>query len=77
MAKNRFNTKPVDYTPRAEKPKADEIILIFEPCCVCGKQITDGYYGHWGSGGACSKTCDTVMESKPKEYPDGKLLSVT
>lgn len=65
MAKNRFNTvlKAVpDYAPR--KSKTEEVVLIFENCCVCHKPISEGYYGRWGTGGACSKTCNNVKEKE-------------
>jgi len=39
------------------------------PCLNCGKAITDGYYGAFGEGGVCSKTCNTAQSLKPK-YPN-------
>jgi hypothetical protein len=66
--KKPFNPVIPDYTPRGEKGKKEEIKLTFSPCCNCGKSITDGYYGRYGDGGVCSKTCNTIQEAKPK-YP--------
>ena len=40
--------------------------LTFSPCLFCGKAITDGYYGRFGGGGVCSKTCNTAQEQVPK-----------
>jgi hypothetical protein len=63
MAKNRYNKpapQPVDYTPKAKKEA--EVKLIFENCCVCNKPIVEGYYGRWGNGGTCSKTCERIKE---------------
>ena len=51
--------------------------LRLSPCCVCGKPITDGYFGRWGNGGACSKVCDAIQEAKPKyERKDHELALV-
>lgn len=62
--KKPFNPAlPVDYTP---KKKVEEPKLNFAPCCNCGKIITDGYYGRYGDGGVCSKTCNTEQSKKPK-----------
>lgn len=46
--------------------------MVFAPCCNCGKAITDGYYGRYGDGGVCSKTCNTAQAAKPK-YPPTAL----
>ncbi len=72
MGKYRAKTtaQVVDYTPRAKRAEADEVKLVFTSCCVCKKQIGEGYYGRWGDGGVCSKTCNEVMELKPKENQD-------
>lgn len=72
MAKNRFNPVVPDYTPRAEKEKPKEITLIFEPCCLCGSPIKQGYYGRYGNGGTCSKKCEGEMELKPKDFGEPK-----
>lgn len=69
--KKPFNPVIPDYTPKSEKGKKEEVSLIFKPCCNCGKKITDGYYGRYGDGGVCSKTCNIVQEQKPK-YPQQK-----
>ena len=58
-----------DYTQRNKK---EEVInMTFSPCCNCGKEITDGFYGRFNSGGVCSKTCNTTQEAKPR-YPPPK-----
>lgn len=49
------------YTPKSERAK--EVTLTFEPCCICGKAITQGHYGRWGNGGTCSKKCELIKES--------------
>lgn len=59
---------PAMYQPKAERTA--EIPLTFKPCCVCSSPITEGYWGRWGDGGVCKKTCNEIMESRPKEYPD-------
>lgn len=60
-----------------EWQKKEQETLRLSPCCVCGKPITDGYYGRWGNGGACSKTCDAIEEAKPKyERKDHELAVV-
>lgn len=56
---------PEMYTSKEERLK--EPTLVFKPCLVCQKAITDGYWGRWGDGGVCSKKCNEVMEIKPKE----------
>ena len=68
--KKPFNPVIPDYTPRSSKTTTSsaEVTLTFSPCCNCGKVITDGYYGRYGDGGVCSKTCNTIQEAKPK-YP--------
>lgn len=70
--KKPFNPVIPDYTPRSEKGKKEEIPLVFNPCCHCGKKITDGYYGRYGDGGVCSKVCNTAQALKPR-YPPSKL----
>lgn len=53
-----------DYRPKSERQVEPTIKL--EPCIECGKPIVDGYYGRWGDGGVCSKTCDILhMKEKP------------
>lgn len=68
--KNRFNSRSTpDYAPhKKEEPK--EVVLHFSPCCVCGKKITDGFYGRFGDGGVCSKSCNNA-----KEKENGNILS--
>lgn len=66
MAGNRYNKPaPVQYTPKAEKKQA-EVTLVFKPCCVCGKQIVEGYYARVGDSGTCNKSCWTrYQQAKP------------
>jgi hypothetical protein len=59
-----------DYRPKKEREALPQ--MTFSPCCVCGKQITEGFYGRWANGGTCSKTCETVQESKPKDWGEPK-----
>lgn len=59
MAKNRYNTpQPVDYRPVSQRKTEDEVNLDLKPCLICGKKITDGYWGRYEDGGVCSKACD-------------------
>lgn len=70
MAKNRFNTVPKtvpNYTPKTEK-KSEEVVLHFSPCCVCGAEITVGWYGRWGDGGVCSKHCNTLKTQMQLDF---------
>lgn len=69
--KKHFNPVIPDYTPRSEKKKVEEVVLIFNPCCNCGKKITDGYYGRWSDGGTCSKTCEKEQFAKPRYLQKG------
>lgn len=73
--KNRYNTpqQPMDYSPK--KKEKEEVILVFEPCCVCYKKIIDGYYARWYTGGVCSKECDTVMENKPRLHGGKEIIN--
>jgi hypothetical protein len=74
--KKPFNPVIPDYTPRADRGKKEEVKLDLKPCCNCGKTISDGYYGRFGDGGVCSKTCNTIQEGKPK-YPAKGERNVT
>jgi hypothetical protein len=67
--KKPLNPVIPDYTPRSERKKVEEVKLDLLPCCNCGKKISDGYYGRFGDGGVCSKTCNAIQEAKPK-YPE-------
>lgn len=52
----------------------NEQIPLFRNCMVCGKNITDGYYGRWGTGGTCSKVCEEEQEKRKETEclaPDG------
>ena len=51
----------IDYTPRSER-KVEEVTIQAKPCCVCGAKITTSYYGRWGNGGTCSKSCEAKQE---------------
>jgi len=53
---------------KQEKEEAEGWVIL-SPCLNCGKAITDGYYGAFGEGGVCSKTCCTAQSAKPK-YPN-------
>lgn len=66
--KKPFNPVIPDYTPRAKKPKEEEVKLDLKPCLNCGKAISDGYYSRHGDGGTCSKKCMLEQDKKPK-YP--------
>ena len=44
------------------KKKVEEVTLTFLPCMICGKQIVQGYYGRWETGGTCSKKCEREKE---------------
>lgn len=61
MSNNRYNKPVPDYTPK-KKEKVEEPTMSFEPCCVCKKNVVDGYYSHWGKGGVCSRVCDIIRE---------------
>jgi len=61
------SNKRIDYTPRSQQ-KEDEIVLTFSPCCVCGKVIKQGYYGRYGDGGVCSKSCNTQKEKAHESF---------
>lgn len=78
MSNNRYNKPPVkrspDYTPKAEKKKPEEIKLVFENCCVCNKQITDGYWGRYKDGGVCSKSCDIIYNHNLPSFIDYVLV---
>ena len=63
MAKNRHNPVP-DFTPKSVS-KPQEVLLLFKPCCMCGKTILEGYYARWDNGGVCSKDCNTKRETQP------------
>ena len=43
--------------------------IRLDPCIVCGNMPKEGYYGRYGDGGTCSKTCEAVQNKKPL-YPD-------
>ena len=58
MGNNRHQKPaPPQYEPKAGKKKPEEVVLDFKPCCVCQKQITEGYYARVGDSGTCNKTC--------------------
>jgi len=75
MAKNRYNKPaPVQYQPA--KKKVEEVVLQFSPCCVCGKEILEGFYGRWGEGGVCSKHCNILKTQMPLNFgePHGNKI---
>ena len=71
MTKKPFNPVIPNYTPRTER-KETEVTISFEPCCLCGIPIQQGYYGRYGNGGTCSKACETKMSAKPKDFGEPK-----
>jgi len=65
--KNRYNVPSIpNYTPKAEKPK--EVTIQFNPCLICGKEVTGGHYGTWNAGpgnnGTCSRACEASMTKR-------------
>lgn len=37
-------------------------------CVICNKQIRE-IYGVWGEvGGTCSRACESIKESQPREF---------
>lgn len=58
------------FNPVLPQKEEKEVKLDFKPCSNCGKKITDGYYGRFGDGGVCSKTCNAIEVAKPR-YPKG------
>jgi hypothetical protein len=67
MGKDRLRNpvipSPIDYTPKGNKG-TKEVTLTFSPCLNCHKTILEGYYGRWGNGGVCSKTCNEAQMKK-------------
>lgn len=57
MSNNR-KPSPPQYTPREERKKVEEPTVALNPCCVCQKTITTGYYGSHALGGTCCKKCE-------------------
>ena len=51
-------------TEKPEPPKEQDVPQRL--CCECGKRILDGYYGRYGDGGVCSKTC-SILHMKKRE----------
>lgn len=66
MGNNRYNKPaPAAYQPKVEKKK-EEVVLVFKPCIVCGKQIIEGFYARVGDGGTCNKSCwNKYQQNKP------------
>jgi hypothetical protein len=56
------------YLPKQEREKKQEITLPDRFCLVCTKKTAG--YGPWADGFTCSRTCESIQEAKPKEYPD-------
>jgi len=65
--KNRL-PNPVMYAPKGNKKEDDEIQLDFSPCINCGAGIYMGYYGRYGNGGTCSKSCEAKQAQKPLDF---------
>lgn len=74
MQKRLSNPVIPNYQPKSER-KVEEPTLTFEPCCLCGNPIKQGYYGRYGNGGTCSKACEKVMELKPKDFGEPKCTA--
>lgn len=55
---------------RQQQVKEVEGWVTLTPCLVCNKTIKDGYYGRFGNGGVCSKTCNTTYEKGGKHVHD-------
>ena len=57
--------------PRARNPVLPEeaVKKLLYICMVCEKQIEDGFYGRWGSGGTCSRDCERKQEALPHSPP--------
>lgn len=55
-----------------ELKKQQEQSVRLEPCVECGKPIVDGYFGRWGDGGVCSKTCDILHMQQRRPYGPGE-----
>ena len=72
MGNNRYQKttpQPVDYTPRQEK-KVEEVTLDFNPCLVCNKPITEGYYGRYEKSGVCCKSCNAIYQNTRRSLID-------
>lgn len=65
MGKDRLKN-PVLSVPLFAGSGKNPSGLKLDPCVECGKPIEDGYYGRWGDGGVCSKTCD-ILHMRKKE----------
>jgi hypothetical protein len=55
-----------DWQEKNKPKKEEEAWVKLKPCCNCGKEITDGYYGRFQEGGVCSKACNAIENAKPK-----------
>lgn len=56
--------------PVLPSPQKKDDAIKLDPCCECGKPITDGYYGRYAEGGVCSKACDILhMKERKHEKP--------
>lgn len=65
----RISNPVIDYTPKRKGEGGEkEVTLQFTPCIHCGKAIMEGYYGRFGNGGVCSKTCNTAQAQKPLDF---------
>jgi hypothetical protein len=59
--------------PPAQKKEINELAIKKGNCLHCGKEVFGGYYGIFGDGGVCSKTCNQAQEKKPKYPPSQKM----
>ncbi|MBP6949126.1 MAG: hypothetical protein KBC41_04025 [Candidatus Pacebacteria bacterium] len=63
---SKNNNRGIVVVKKEKLEDGDEVILKFSPCVVCGNTVSKGYYGHWGNGGTCSKTCEIKKERETK-----------
>ena len=70
MSKRLSNPVIPNYQPRSER--VEEPKITFEPCCICGNNISQGPYGRWGTGGTCSGKCEREMQAKPRDWGEPK-----
>jgi hypothetical protein len=56
--------------PQAKpKQEPDERAVKKGNCLHCNKDVFGGWYGSFGEGGVCSKTCNEAQEKKPRYLP--------
>jgi len=64
VQKEKLKNPVIDYRPKAEREKVEELPL--KTCLICQKK-TQGY-GVWVTGVTCSKTCEAVKEAQPRDF---------